>query len=126
GLVLPVLSVMAGDEKGLRDGRPIRRLPDEDQGWLYSEVPAFFRSRDRSGPEEPVMSDLVRFVDTQSAARVMTAREDDRCRIITARLRRFTQGDRAHVFDRPSTFRVGRTPVAIGLRAFAMSYAADL
>jgi hypothetical protein len=126
GLVLPVLSVMAGDEKGLRDGRPIRRLPDEDQGWLYSEVAAFFRSWDRSRPEEPVMSDLVRFVDTQSAARVMTAREDDRCRIITARLRRFTQGDRAHVFDRPSTFRVGRTPVAIGLRAFAMSYAADL
>src|SRR5207302_4618030 len=30
------------------------------------------------------------------------------------------------VFDRASTFRVGERPVAIGLRALAMSYAADL
>jgi hypothetical protein len=126
GLVLPVLSVMAGDEKGVRDGRPIRRLPDEDQGWLYTEVAAFLRSWGERPRPEPVLHDLVSFIQTQSAAHVLTPSEAERCRVITARLLRFTQGDRGHVFDRPSTFRVGSRPVAIGLRAFAMTYAADL
>ena len=31
-LLLPVLSVMAGDEKGVKDGRPIRRLPTRIRG----------------------------------------------------------------------------------------------
>ena len=126
-LLLPVLSVMAGDEKGIKDGRPIRRLPDEDQGWIHGEIASFFRdwSRRRGG-EEPVIHDLVAFIETTSATQALTRRERDRCRIITARLRRFTQGDRARVFDRPSTFRVGVRPVSIGLRHFALTYAADL
>jgi len=127
GLVLPVLSVMAGDEKGVRDGRPIRRLPDEDQGWLHGEIAAFFRAwRTRVAADEPVMHDLVGYLETVSIRRALTLREAERCRIVIARLRRFTQGDRASVFDRASTFRVGARPLAIGLRAFAMSYAADL
>jgi hypothetical protein len=127
GLVLPVLSVMAGDEKGVRDGRPIRRLSDEDQGWLYGEVAAFFRKwgEARQG-HEPVIGDLVQFVQTESVASALTPREVERGRIITARLRRYMQGDRARVFDRPSTFAVNDQPVAIGLRVFAMTYAADL
>jgi hypothetical protein len=126
-LLLPVLSVMAGDEKGVRDGRPIRRLPDEDQGWIHGEIASFFRDWNRQQPgEEPVIHDLVAFIETTSATQALTWREKDRCRIITARLRRFTQGDRAQVFDRPSTFRVGARPVSIGLRNFALTYAADL
>ena len=126
-LLLPVLSVMAGDEKGVKDGRPIRRLPDEDQGWIHGEIAAFFREWRRERPGgEPVIHDLVAFIETTSATQALTRRERDRCRIITARLRRFTQGDRAQVFDRPSTFRVGARPVSIGLRNFALTYAADL
>jgi hypothetical protein len=127
GLVLPVLSVMAGDEKGVKDGRPIRRLPDEDQGWIHAEIAAFYRAwaADPQGGE-PVIHDLVAFIETDSIERALTRREKDRCRIITARLRRFTQGDRARVFDRPSTFSVGDRPVSVGLREFALTYAADL
>lgn len=126
-LLLPVLSVMAGDEKGVKDGRPIRRLPDEDQGWIHGEIAAFFAAWRRERPgSEPMIHDLVAFIETTSATQALTRRERDRCRIITARLRRFTQGDRAQVFDRPSTFRVGARPVSIGLRNFALTYAADL
>ena len=49
-LLLPVLSVMAGDEKGVKDGRPIRRLPDEDQGWIHGEIAAFFATGGGSAP----------------------------------------------------------------------------
>lgn len=124
GLVLPVLSVMAGDEKGVRDGRPIRRLPDEDLGWLHGEVAAFFRARDRSS--EPLLRELVHHLETESLPRALTSREADRCRVMTARLRRFTHGDHAKVFDRASTFEVGTIPIAIGLRELSMSYSSDL
>ena len=127
GLVLPVLSVMAGDEKGVRDGRPIRRLVDEDQCWLYEEVASFYRCWDeRRSQRAAVMSDLVEFLERDSIHRALTVREQERCRVITARLRRYIQGSRALVFDRASTFRVDRTPISIGLRTLAMSYAADL
>lgn len=124
GLVLPILSVMAGDDRGLRDGRPIRRLPDEDQGWLHAEVAEFLATR--AGDGAPLLHDLVDFLARHSSARALTERERDRCRVITARLRRFTQGARATVFDRASTFTVGDRPVAIGLKRFAMTYGADL
>lgn len=124
GLVLPILSVMAGDDRGVRDGRPIRRLPDEDQGWLHGELAAFFAARERA--TAPLMHEAVEHLCTESMARALSERERDRCRIITARLRRFTQGARATVFDRPSTFTVDDRPVAIGLRSFAMTYGADL
>lgn len=127
-LVLPILSVMGGDEKGIREGRPIRRLPDEDQGWMHAEVAEFYRQWTHHIGEsrEPVLSDLIAFIDTESKSRALTSREADRCRIITSRLRRYTQGRRATVFDRPSTFTVGKRPVAIGLKVFAMAYGADL
>ena len=118
---------MGGDEKGVHDGRPIRRLPDEDQGWLHGELASFYALWNKHSPDrEPVMSDVVKFIETESMERTLTAHEQERCRIITARLRRYTQGQRAKVFDRPSTFAVGGTPVAIGLKVFAMTYGADL
>ena len=124
GLVLPVLSVMAGDEKGVRDGRPIRRLPDEDLGWLHGEVAAFFHARDRGS--EPLLRELVHHLETESLDRALTPREADRCRVMASRLRRFTHGDHAKVFDRASTFEVGTIPIAIGLRELSMSYSSDL
>ncbi|HEX4578658.1 MAG TPA: DUF87 domain-containing protein [Candidatus Dormibacteraeota bacterium] len=126
GLVLPILSVMAGDDRGVRDGRPIRRLPDEDQGWLHGELADFFGARQRAGAPPALMHDAVDFLQHTSMARALTDRERDRCRVITARLRRFTQGMRAAVFDRQSTFSIDDGPVAIGLRSFAMNYGADL
>lgn len=126
GLVLPILSVMAGDDRGVRDGRPIRRLPDEDQGWLHGELVDFFAARQRIGAAPALMHDAVDFLHQTSLARALTDRERDRCRVITARLRRFTQGPRAAVFDRPSTFSVDDGAVAIGLKSFAMNYGADL
>jgi hypothetical protein len=125
GMVLPILSVMAGDDRGVRDGRPIRRLPDEDQGWLHGELVDFFGSR-RDAPLPALMHDAVAHLEAQSMARALSDRERDRCRVISARLRRFTQGRRAAVFDRQSTFAVGNRPIAIGLKSFAMTYGADL
>ena len=125
GLVLPILSVMAGDDRGMRDGRPIRRLPDEDQGWLHGELVYFLSTRDRQAPAA-LMRDLVAHLEGSSITRALTERERERCRVITARLRRFTQGRRAEVFDRPSTFAIADQPIAIGLRSFAMTYGADL
>jgi type IV secretory pathway VirB4 component len=124
-IVLPVLSVMAGDDRGMRDGRPVRRLPDEDQGWLYGQVASFFRNAQQRA-EEPLLHDLVAYIREHSAAQALTGHERDRLRIITARLARFTQGDRAAIFDRASTFSVRSGSVAIGLRNLAMTYAADL
>ncbi len=127
GLVLPVLSVMTGDEKGFREGRPVRRLADEDQGWMHGEVAAFLRAwRERGLAGAPLISDLVVHLEQDARARALTRRELERCRMLTARLRRFTQGHRGQVFDRPSTFALDDRPTAIGLRAFAMTYAADL
>jgi hypothetical protein len=127
GMILPVLSVMAGDEKGFRDGRPIRRLADEDQAWLHGELADLLRSRSSAqGLRDPVISDLVAHLEQRSIDHVVTSRETERCRVVAARLRRFTQGHRGHVFDRVSTFAVGTQPVAIGLRSLGLSYAADL
>jgi hypothetical protein len=125
GMVLPILSVMAGDDRGMREGRPIRRLPDEDQGWLHGELVDFFGARRTDAPA-PLMHDAVEHLQAQSMRRALTERERERCRVITARLLRFTQGRSAAVFDRPSTFAVEDRPIAIGLRSFAMMYGADL
>jgi hypothetical protein len=126
GLVLPILSVMAGDDRGVRDGRPIRRLPDEDQGWLHGELVDFFTGRARAGAPVALMRDAVHFLQTTSLPRALTDQERERCRVITARLRRFTQGSRARVFDNTSTFSIDEGPVAVGLKSFAMTYGADL
>ncbi len=39
--IVPVLSVMGGDETEYVGGRPIRRLPNEDKAWLHRAVASF-------------------------------------------------------------------------------------
>jgi len=131
-LALPVLSVMAGDRVGVRNGRPIRRLSDEDQGWLFGEISDFYRGWRGDEPKEPVLTDLVTFlsgsVQVKHDSGELTAQEFERARVVIARLRRYTQGGLAEVFDRPSsfTFSLGDRPVGVGLRSLAMTYGADL
>ena len=124
-LVLPVLAVMAGDERGVSGGRVVRRLPDEDQGWLHDCLVAFFRTC-AARNEVPLLRDLVAWLDVYRQSPALGGAERDRVRVVGARLRRFTQGSRAAVFDRPSSFDVGTVPVAIGMKRFAMTYGADL
>jgi hypothetical protein len=126
GLVLPILSVMAGDDRGVRDGRPIRRLPDEDQGWLHGELVDFFASRERAGAPAPLMHDLVGFLQHISQPRALTDREAERCRVIAARLVPFPPRMRAAICARPSTFSPDDGPIAIGPKSLAMTYGADL
>jgi type IV secretory pathway VirB4 component len=92
---------------------------------LHGELVDFLSTRGRDAPSA-LMQDVVQHLQSQSMTRALTERERDRCRVITARLRRFTQGRRAEVFNRPSTFAVTGQPIAIGLRSFAMTYGADL
>lgn len=122
-LALPILSVMAGDEKGLRQGRPIRRLADEDQGWLHGELVELLR--ERGGHRQPLLGEVVEHLDAV-VRRALSEREKERCRVIAARLRRYTQGERAAVFNRPSTVALDGRVTAVGLRRVAMTYGADL
>jgi hypothetical protein len=127
GLVMPVLSVMGGEEVGYRDGRPIRRIPDADKAWLHEEVAAFFESwRGAHGMAEPVLSNLVRHLVQVAMLRCTSERARERCNDITLRLRGYTQGSRARVFDRPSTFQLAGTALGIGLRELALQFRADL
>lgn len=128
GRVLPALSVMAGNEVGLSpEGHPVRRLPEEDKGWLHGELALFFESwREAGRDRQPVISDLLAHLSDVSMRRAMTEPERQRCRVVMFRLQTFTQGARGRVFDRPTSFSLGGEGFAIGLRELAMQYRADL
>ncbi|MHB8717990.1 MAG: VirB4 family type IV secretion system protein [Candidatus Dormibacteria bacterium] len=124
-LILPVLALMGGDERGVAAGRVVRRLPDEDQGWLHECLVGFLRRAESRG-QVPLLSDLVAWLAVHRHATALSPSEQERVRVVGARLRRFTQGARAAVFDRPSSFQTGDRPVSIGMKRFAMAYGADL
>jgi type IV secretory pathway VirB4 component len=127
GCVVPSLSVMAGNEVGMSlDGHPIRRLPEEEKGWLHGEVAAFFSDWRNTGRGEPVIGDLLNYMERHSMRRAQTERERERCRVIIFRLRTFTQGARSRIFNQPTTFHPGEGSFAIGLRELALQYRADL
>lgn len=127
GRVLPVLSVMGGEEIGYRDGRPIRRLPDADKAWLHQEVAAFYEAwRAQHAGREPVLSDLVEHLSEQSMGRCPSERLRERCQDIGLRLRGYTQGQRARIFDRPSGFELTGPALGVGLRELALQFRADL
>ncbi|MHB8507646.1 MAG: VirB4 family type IV secretion system protein [Candidatus Dormibacteria bacterium] len=128
GCVVPALSVMAGNEVGMSpDGHPIRRLPEEDKGWLHGEVAGFFAAWRRAGASsEPVLSDLLEYLDRVSVGHACTDQERERCRVIMFRLRTFTQGARGRIFNAPTSVKLDGGSFAIGLRELALQYRADL
>lgn len=127
GRIVPVLSVMGGDEVEYRGGRPVRRLPNEDKAWLHRELAAFLGEWRQRHAEEPVLSSFVEYLATVSAARrALGDTAQARCHQVALRLETFTQGSLAPVFDRPSSLHLPpRTPVGIGFRSLSMTYAAD-
>jgi len=126
-LLMPVFSVMAGDEKALVGGQPIRRLPDEDQAWMQGQLSDFFTSRLKSkNDDEPILSDFVDYLMNEGASMLITENEKNRSRVISLRLTRYTQGEKGTIFNQPSAFVIGSNTVGIGLKLLAMTYAADL
>lgn len=127
GLVIPVLSVMGGEEVGYKDGRPIRRLRDADKAWLHQEIVAFFLAwREMRGEAEPVLTDLCNYLERYSVNSCTTDALRERCRDISLRLRGYTQGSRARIFNRPSSFSLDQTHMAIGLRELSLQFRADI
>jgi Helicase HerA, central domain len=127
GLIIPVLSVMGGEEVGYKDGRPIRRLNDADKAWLHEEMVHFLSTWQRYRPmEEPVLTNLIEHLMTDASARCTSDAQRERCREIGFRLRGFTQGPRARIFDRPSSFSLDHPVMGIGLRELALQFRADI
>lgn len=127
GLVIPVLSVMGGEEVGYKDGRPIRRLNDADKAWLHQEVASFFVSwRLTHTVEEPVLTDLVAYLEQHSMMTCPTDQIRQRCRDIALRLQGYTQGSRARIFNRPTSFSLDHPCMGIGLRELALQFRADI
>ncbi|MHB8508435.1 MAG: VirB4 family type IV secretion system protein [Candidatus Dormibacteria bacterium] len=128
GEIMPVLSVMAGEEVAInRQGRAVRRLPIQSRGWLHGEVAAFFEGwRAAEKAEEPVIGDLLAYMETHSIREGATAVERDRCRAVMYSLQTFTQGRKGVIFNRPTSFELGDGSVAIGLKRLANEYASDL
>lgn len=127
GLIIPVLSVMGGEEVGYKDGRPIRRLNDADKAWLHEEIVHFLSNWHRyQGTQEPVLTNLIEHLMTDAAGRCTSDAQRERCREIGLRLRGFTQGPRARIFDRPSSFSLDHPVMGIGLRELALQFRADI
>jgi hypothetical protein len=127
GLVIPILSVMGGEEVGYKDGRPVRRLNDADKAWLHEEVAQFYADwRSRYWASEPILSDLIEYLERVSIPRCTSARMKDRCRDIMLRLRGYTQGVRARIFNQPTSFSLEGPAIGIGLRELAVQFRADM
>jgi hypothetical protein len=130
GRIVPVLSVMAGDETEYVGGRPIRRLPNEDKAWLHASLREFLTEWRAAAAQvrEPLLQDFLCHLETVTLRdRRISPRVRDRYERIALRLRGFTQGQLGQIFDRPSTFAIRPgTVTGIGFRALSLAYAADL
>jgi TraG P-loop domain len=127
GLAVPVLSVMGGEEVGYKDGRPVRRLSEADKAWLHEEVAQFYADwRRQQGRTEPVISDLVDYLEQVSLSRCTSTRMQDRCRDLILRLRGYTQGIRARIFNRPTNFALEGPAIGVGLRELALQFRSDM
>jgi hypothetical protein len=126
--LMPVVSVLAGDSVGMVDGRPIRRLKDEDEAWLHTEVAGFFTAWQKAHADvEPVLRYLIGYLQQVSLAKPdLSEREKESCRVVAQRLQRFTQGRRGEIFDRPSTFSIGGRTLGIGMQSLTHDYTSDL
>jgi hypothetical protein len=130
GWVTRMLSVMGGEERDYRNNRPVRSLSAQDMAWLFSEVVDFIQSwRTIRGGAEPVLSDFCRHLEgpaMERAQRLNVEGRTRRCADICERLRAYTQGEKGHVFDRPSTANLTGRAVGIGLYRLANQLRSDL
>lgn len=125
--VMGILSVMGGEEQDYVNSRAVRGLRGSDKAWLEAEVVQFFEDFRGHFDRVPVLSDFVRYLETVSVQRLKEfPQRAERCSEIVLRLRGFTQGRRARVFDRPSSFDLGGPATGIGLYSLANQMGADL
>jgi hypothetical protein len=130
--VVPILSIMGGEEQGYQNNRPARHLTGADKAWLHQEVAQFFtdwrRAHAVSG-EQPVLEDFIGYLETVAMARVTKLNVPGRarrCADVSERLRGYTQGRKGAIFNRHDTFSLSGHAVGIGLYALANQFRADL
>ncbi|HYW23057.1 MAG TPA: DUF87 domain-containing protein [Terriglobales bacterium] len=130
--VVPILSIMGGEEQGYENNRPARHLTGADKAWLHQEVAQFFADWRRAHAvhgEAPVLADFIGYLDTTSMPRAQKLNVPGRarrCADVSERLRGYTQGRKGAVFNRHDTFSLSGHAVGIGLSALANQFRADL
>jgi TraG P-loop domain len=130
--VVPILSIMGGEEQGYENNRPARHLTGADKAWLHQEVAQFFvdwrRAHSVHG-ELPILADFIDYLETEAMARVNQLNVPGRarrCADISQRLRGYTLGRKGAVFNRHDTCSLSGRAVGIGLYALANQFRADL
>jgi hypothetical protein len=130
--VVPILSIMGGEEQGYENNRPARHLGGADKAWLHQEVAQFFMDWRRvhaAGGVAPVLADFVGYLETVAMGRVTKLNVPGRarrCADISERLRGYTLGRKGAIFNRHDTFSLSGHAVGIGLYALANQFRADL
>jgi TraG P-loop domain len=125
--IMGILSVMGGEEQDYVNFKAVRGLGGADKAWLEAEVVQFFEDFRAHLDRVPILSDFVHYLELISMERVREfPRRAERCSEMVLRLKRFTQGRRARVFDRPSSFDLGAPATGIGLYSLANQMGADL
>jgi len=130
--VVPILSIMGGEERGYENNRPARHLSGADKAWLHQEVVHFFTGW-RRGPGRhgaaPVLEDFVSHLETVAMARLAKLNvpgRTRRCADLAERLRGFTLGRQGAIFNRRDTFSLSGDAVGIGMHGLASQFRADL
>lgn len=132
--VVPILSIMGGEEQGYVNNRPVRHLSGADKAWLHHEVTQFFadwRREQAAEHREPILADFIDYLLSVSMARIRSLHVDvearlKRCADISERLRAYTQGRKGRIFNRPSSFHFEGRAMGVGLYALANQFRADL
>jgi type IV secretory pathway VirB4 component len=130
--VVPILSIMGGEEQGYENNRPARHLSGADKAWLHQEVAQFFMDWRRvhaANGVAPVLADFVGYLETVAMGRVSKLNVPGRarrCADISERLRGYTLGRKGAIFNRHDTFSLSGHAVGIGLYALANQFRADL
>ncbi len=128
--VVPILSIMGGEEQGYENNRPARHLAGADKAWLHQEVAQFFTDwRREHALHAPVLADFIGYLETVAMARVARLNVPGRarrCADISERLRGYTQGRKGAIFNRHDTCSLSGDAVGIGLSALANQFRADL
>jgi hypothetical protein len=130
--VVPILSIMGGEEQGYENNRPARHLTGADKAWLHQEVAQFFTDWRRAHAvhgEPPVLEDFIGYLETEAMTRAQKLNVPGRarrCADVSERLRGYTQGRKGAIFNRHDTFSLSGHAVGIGLSALANQFRADL